>query len=99
MPAHRGVPGGPGDHGGWAGDRGDPSQPQRPDESLLTGSTASRVKAAALSKYPGATVVRLETDSDGVYEAHLTKADGTPVTVEVGKTFAVTGEEARRPGA
>ncbi len=76
----------------------DPSQPQRPDEQLLTGSTADKVKAAALAKYPGATVVRIETDSDGVYEAHLTKADGTPVTVEVDKNFAVTGIEQGGPG-
>jgi hypothetical protein len=73
---------------------GDPSKSQRPDETLLTGDTAAKVKAAALAKYPGATVVRVETDSDGVYEAHLTKADGTPVTVEVDKAFAVTGDEA-----
>jgi len=71
----------------------DPSQPQRSDEELLTGTTADKVKAAALAKYPGATVVRIESDSDGVYEAHLTKADGTSVTVEVGKDFTVTGEE------
>jgi hypothetical protein len=72
---------------------GDPSKPQRSDETLLTGSTASKVKAAVLAKYPGATFVRVETDSDGVYEAHITKADGTEVAVEVDKSFAVTGEE------
>ena len=71
----------------------DPSQPQRSDETLLTGTTADKVEKAALAKYPGATVVRIETDSDGVYEAHLTKADGTPVTVEVDKSFTVTGIE------
>jgi hypothetical protein len=76
----------------------DESQPQRPDETLLTGDTAEKVKAAALAKYPGATVLRIETDSDGVYEAHLTKADGTRVTVEVDKSFAVTGDEAPGPG-
>jgi hypothetical protein len=72
---------------------GDPSQPQRPDEKLLTGTTADKVEAAALAKYPGATVVRIETDSDGIYEAHLTTAAGQPVTVEVNKSFAVTGTE------
>jgi hypothetical protein len=77
---------------------GDPSKPQRADETLLTGSTAAKVKAAVLKKYPGATFVRVETDSDGVYEAHITKADGTPVTVEVNKSFAVTGEEQGGPG-
>jgi len=73
---------------------GDPTKPQRSDETLLSGTTADKVKAAALAKYPGATVQRIETDSDGVYEAHLLKADGTPVTVEVDKSFTVTGEEA-----
>jgi len=78
---------------GTSTSQGDQSQPQRPDEKLLTGDTAAKVRAAALEKYPGATVVRVETDSDGVYEAHLMKADGTPVTVEVNKSFAVTGDE------
>ena len=77
---------------------GDPTKSQRPDEHLLTGDTAAKVRAAALAKYPGATVQRIETDSDGVYEAHLLKADGTPVTVEVDKSFAVTGDEAMGPG-
>ncbi len=71
----------------------DQSQPQRSDEKLLTGTTADKVEKAALAKNPGATVVRIETDSDGVYEAHLTKADGTPLTVEVDKSFTVTGLE------
>jgi hypothetical protein len=77
---------------------GDPSKPQRSDETLLTGSTAAKVKAAVLAKYPGATFVRVETDSDGVYEAHITKADGTEVAIEVDKSLAVTGEEQGGPG-
>ena len=60
----------------------DESKSQRPDEHLLTGDTASKVRAAALARYPGATVLRVETDSDGVYEAHLTTASGQRVTVE-----------------
>jgi hypothetical protein len=44
-------------------------------------------------------VVRIETDSDGVYEAHLTTADGQPVTVEVNRSFAVTGIEQGGPGS
>ena len=72
----------------------DESKSQRPDEHLLTGDTASKVRAAALAKYPGATVLRVETDSDGVYEAHLQTTDGRRVTVEVDKAFKVTGEEA-----
>ena len=84
-----------------AGTRGgtvDESKSQRPDEELLTGDTASKVRAAALAKYPDATVLRVETDSDGVYEAHLETTDGQRVTVEVGEDFKVTGEESgRRP--
>lgn len=84
----------PDDFGGrHMGEPGDPSQPQRDDEELLADDIAAKVKAAALAEYPGATVVRIESDSDGVYEAHLTKADGTPVTVEVDKSFEITGEE------
>ncbi len=49
-----------------------------------------------LEEYPDATIERLETDADGVYEAHLTTADGEEVTVELDEDFAVTGTE-RRP--
>ena len=76
----------------------DPSQPQRLDEQLLAGTTADKVEAAALAKYPGATVVRIETRWDGVYEAHLTTSAGQPVTVEVDKSFTVTGTESMGPG-
>jgi hypothetical protein len=76
----------------------DETKSQRSDEKLLTGTTAAKVRAAALAKYPGATIQRVETDSDGVYEAHLVTAAGQRVTVEVGKDFAVTGEEAGGPG-
>ncbi|HKE50312.1 MAG TPA: hypothetical protein VKE25_02265 [Actinomycetes bacterium] len=73
--------------------RVDESKSQRSDETLLTGNTAGRVRAAALAKYPAATIQRVETDSDGVYEAHLVTTAGERVTVEVGKDFAVTGTE------
>lgn len=76
----------------------DQSKSQRPDEHLLSGDTASKVRAAALAKYPGATILRVETDSDGVYEAHLTTTAGKRVTVEVDKSFTVTGEEAAPAG-
>jgi uncharacterized membrane protein YkoI len=86
-----------GTYGAQAGPRHggnvDESKSQRPDEQLLTGDTATKVRAAALAKYPGATVLRVETDSDGVYEAHLTTSDSKRVTVEVDKAFKVTGEE------
>jgi hypothetical protein len=71
----------------------DPSQPQRPDETLLTGDTKASVEKAALAKYPGATIERTETDSDGVYESHIVTTDGRHVIVQVGKDFAVTGTQ------
>jgi hypothetical protein len=75
----------------------DESQSQRSDEHLLTGDDAAKARAAALAKYPGATIQRVETDSDGVYEAHLITSDGKRVTAEMDKNFAVTGEEAHGP--
>jgi hypothetical protein len=64
---------------------------QRSDETLLTGDVADKVEAAALAKVPNGTIVRVETDADGnaAYEAHMTKADGTPITVYVNKQFDV----------
>jgi len=64
-----------------------------PDEHLLTGATAAKVKAAALAKYPKAKIQRVETDSEGVYEAHIVTTDGSQVIVQVGKDFAVTGTQ------
>ena len=62
---------------------------QRSDETLLTGDALAKVTAVAQAKVPGGTIVRVETDADGhaAYEAHMTKADGTPVTVYVDKNF------------
>ena len=93
VPGYGAANGGSGRHGGGPRGNVDESKSQRPDEHLLTGDTAAKVKAAALAKYPGATVLRVETDSDGVYEAHLTTSGGKRVTVEVDKSFKVTGEE------
>jgi hypothetical protein len=78
----------------------DPQHPwggQRSDETLLTGDTASKVAAAAKAKVPNGTIVRVETDADGnaAYEAHMTKADGTPVTVYVNEQFEVVSVESR----
>ena len=62
-----------------------------PGETLLTDGTADKVKQAALDKVSGATVIRVETDSEGAaYEAHLRKADGTEVTVKLDKQYQVT---------
>ncbi len=83
--------------GGQAPATVDESRSQRPDEQLLTGDTAAKVRAAALATYPGATIQRVETDSDGVYEAHLVTVDGQRVTVEVDRSFTVTGTEVCGP--
>ena len=76
---------------------GDPWGRQRSDETLLTDGAKARVREQALSKVPNGTIVRIETDADGhaAYEAHMTKADGTPVTVYVDKQFNVVGVESR----
>ncbi len=71
---------------------------QRSDETLLTGDTLAKVKAAALAKVgSGATIVRIETDADGhaAYEAHLIEASGTPETVYVNTSFDVVSVETR----
>jgi uncharacterized membrane protein YkoI len=60
-------------------------------EKLLSGDVASKVRAAALAKVPG-TVERVETnvDSSAPYEAHIRKADGTEVEVQVSSDYTVT---------
>ena len=69
--------------------------PQRSDETLLTGDTAAKVRAAALAKVSGGTIDRVETDADGhaAYEAHMTRSDGSRVTVYVNKAFQVVAVE------
>ena len=74
---------------GWGG--------QRSDETPLTGDALAAVTKAAQAKVPGGTVVRVETDADGnaKYEAHMTKADGSLVTVYVDASYNVTSVETR----
>jgi hypothetical protein len=76
----------------------DPRKPMRSDEKLLTGETAAKVTAAAKAKEPTATIERVETDSDGVYEAHMVRTDGTHITVQVDASFAVTAVQEGGPG-
>jgi hypothetical protein len=66
---------------------------------VLTGDTAAKVRQAALAKLSGATIIRVETDADGnaAYEAHIVKADGTPVTVYVNKQFEVVSVQTGMP--
>ena len=76
----------------------DPSKPMRSDETLLTGDVATKVTAAATAKEPTATVQRVETDSDGVYEAHMVRADGTQIIVQIDKSYAVTNVQVAGAG-
>ncbi|MDT4894158.1 MAG: hypothetical protein QOE97_3193 [Pseudonocardiales bacterium] len=81
--------GGPGAPGGVGG-----AAPVRSDEKALTDSQTATLKAEALKAVPGGTVVRVETDSgDAAYEAHMTKSDGTVVTVKFDSNLKVTGVE------
>jgi hypothetical protein len=63
-------------------------------EELLTGDTADKVRQAALAAVPGGIIERVETDAEGSpYEAHMTTADGTHVTVKVDANFKATTTE------
>ena len=70
------------------------SAPVRDDEKSVSASIAATLKAAALKAVPGGTVYRVETDAgDATYEAHMTKADGTEVTVKFDQNLKVTKVE------
>src|SRR3954447_2091206 len=71
--------GGRGGHGGGGGG----------GETALTGDTKSKVEAAVLAKYPGATIVRTETNNDSTapYESHITTSAGQQLEVLVSATF------------
>ncbi|MFI5046171.1 MAG: hypothetical protein ACHQIG_03830 [Acidimicrobiia bacterium] len=63
-------------------------------ETLLTGDTATSVSDAAKAAVPDATIDRVENDAEGAaYEAHMTKSDGSHVTVKVNADFSVAGIE------
>jgi hypothetical protein len=60
-------------------------------ETLLTGDDASKATASAEAAVPGATAQRAETDAEGTtYEVHMTKSDGSIVTVKLDSSFNVT---------
>jgi hypothetical protein len=92
--APSGAPAAPndGDHQRPAGPGG--ADPVRSDEKSVSTDIAAKLKAAALAKVPGGTVIRVETDSgDATYEAHMKKADGSLVTVKFDKDLNVTAVE------
>jgi hypothetical protein len=69
-------------------------------EKPLSGDTRSKVQAAALAKVAG-TVERVETnvDSTAPYEAHIRKADGSEVEVQVNSDYTVAAvNEMGAPG-
>jgi len=70
----------------------------RSREAELTGDTAQRVQAAALEAVPGGTILRLETDADGAYEAHVRSREGDELVVAVDENYRLTGTEAHRGG-
>ena len=64
-------------------------------ETLLTGDNLAKATAAANAAEPGATIIRAETDAEGAtYEVHMTKADGSLVTVKLNADFSVKSTEA-----
>jgi hypothetical protein len=66
-------------------------------ETPLTGDTKTKVEAAVLGKYPGATILRSETNdnADAPYEAHVKTTAGAELEVTVGKDFKVVAANER----
>ena len=80
--AGRGGKGG----GGQAG----PHQANGMTETPLVGDELTKATAAANIAAPGSTIDRAETDADGdTFEVHVTKADGSKVTVKLNADFSV----------
>ena len=77
--------------GGPGGKRGGRGPGGRGGETALTGETKQKVEAAVLAKYPGATIVRTETnrDTNAPYESHIKTTDGKELEVLVNKDFEV----------
>jgi hypothetical protein len=60
-------------------------------ETLLTDGDADKATAAAEAAAPGASARRVETDAEGAaFEVHMTKPDGSIVTVKLDSDFNVT---------
>ena len=70
------------------------STPVRGDEKSVSSDIAAQLTAKAEAAVAGGTVYRVETDAgDAAYEVHMTKADGSLVTVKFDKNLAVTAVE------
>ena len=72
----------------------------RVQDTALTGDTADKVKAAALEKVPGGTVLRVEEGGpySTKYHAHVRRSDGTEVVVLVNASFEATAVQTRPAG-
>ena len=70
----------------------------RPQREALSSSVAAKVKAAALEKLPGATVLRTEAGGPyaTAYHAHVKASDGTRKVVLVDEDFNATEVQADR---
>ena len=60
-------------------------------ETALTAATKTKVEAAVLARYAGATILRSETNGDSAapYEAHITTSAGDELEVLVSSAFEV----------
>lgn len=68
--------------------------PNRTPETAVTGDLATELGNIAVAANAGATVDRVENDSDGeTYEVHLTLTDGSHVTVKLDANKAITATE------
>ena len=76
---------------GRGGRPGGPGGGPGAGETALTGETKEKVEAAVKAKYPGATIVRTETngDSAAAYESHITTSAGKELEVLVDKDFEI----------
>lgn len=69
---------------------------RRPQREALSSAIAAKVKAAALDKVPGATVLRTESGGpyNSAYHAHVKTTDGTLKVVLVNASFEATAVQA-----
>ena len=81
-----------------AADKSGSTTQTRPQREALSAATAAKVKAAALDKVPGATVLRTEAGGPygTAYHAHVKTSDGTLKVVLVDKDFEATEVQADR---
>lgn len=63
----------------------------------VTGTAATKAKAAAFARYPGTVEQVMKAPSGGGYVVHVIKSDGTEVHVLVSSAFKVTGVETGGP--